>query len=215
MKKYHIIYKLTNTVNGLVYIGQHSTNKLNDGYMGSGLKIREAIRKYGKHQFRKEILALCDTKEELDELEIFFISIYNSTQNGYNIAKGGRGQLGISPSVEARRKASISRRKFYAENPDVRVKLSKLASMRVGALNPFYGKTLTQEHISKLTESRIKAISGTNNPSARAVRCVETGKIYNLAKDAAEDVGLLYSTTIIKCCRKQRKLAGGFHWEYA
>ena len=38
--KYHVIYKLTNNINGIVYIGKHSTSNPNDGYMGSGIKIK-------------------------------------------------------------------------------------------------------------------------------------------------------------------------------
>jgi hypothetical protein len=43
----HIIYKITNMVNGKYYVGRHSTTDINDGYMGSGIWIKNAIRKYG------------------------------------------------------------------------------------------------------------------------------------------------------------------------
>ena len=80
----------------------------------------------------------------------------------------------------------------------MREKISEMAKERVGKLNPFYGRKLSQEHIDKLTVSRVKAITGVNNPSARSVICNETGVKYDLAQDAATAVGLKYSTTIFK-----------------
>ena len=66
---YHIIYKIINQVNGKYYIGRHSTNNINDSYMGSGIGIKNAIKKYGIENFKKEIIAFANTSDELWELE--------------------------------------------------------------------------------------------------------------------------------------------------
>ena len=87
MKKYNYIYKITNLLNNKIYIGKHSTNNINDGYMGSGKIIKQAIKKYGIENFIKEYLAFCDTESKLNWFEKFYIKKYDSTNNdiGYNL----------------------------------------------------------------------------------------------------------------------------------
>ncbi len=53
-KKYHFIYKTTNLLSGRYYIGMHSTNDLEDGYLGSGKKHRRTIKKHDKQKINKE-----------------------------------------------------------------------------------------------------------------------------------------------------------------
>lgn len=91
-KKYHYFYKITNTINNKYYYGVHSTDNLNDGYMGSGTAIRMAEKKYGIEFFEKEILKYFDTAEEAYDYEKFVV---NETlvrdQNCYNQKQGGLG----------------------------------------------------------------------------------------------------------------------------
>jgi len=54
--KYYYIYKTTNIINQKYYIGMHSTSNINDGYIGSGIVLWRSIRKYGKENFKTEIL---------------------------------------------------------------------------------------------------------------------------------------------------------------
>ena len=61
----HYIYKTTCNVTGKWYVGMHSTSNENDGYMGSGLRLRRSIRKYGVNEHTKEILEYCDSREKL------------------------------------------------------------------------------------------------------------------------------------------------------
>ena len=64
-KRYHFLYKTTNLKNGRYYLGMHSTSKLDDGYLGSGKRLRRSIRKYGKENFKVEILEFFKSREDL------------------------------------------------------------------------------------------------------------------------------------------------------
>lgn len=93
MKKYtyYIIYKITDIINNMVYIGQHATNDLNDNYMGSGTILRAAQLKYGMHNFKKQILKVFDNEYDMDRYEQMIVNkdFINSNRT-YNIVLGGK-----------------------------------------------------------------------------------------------------------------------------
>lgn len=71
--KYHIIYKTTNLINGKIYVGMHSTDNLNDGYLGSGWILKQAIKKYGKENFKREVLLVLSNRKEAREVEALLV----------------------------------------------------------------------------------------------------------------------------------------------
>ena len=90
----YIIYKVTNNINEKYYIGRHSTKNINDNYMGSGIGIKNAIKKYGIENFTKEILAEAQNSEELWELERNYVNQeVVSDENSYNMSIGGKHYL--------------------------------------------------------------------------------------------------------------------------
>ena len=91
MEKYGYIYLTTNSINELVYVGQHIATEFNPKYKGSGLKIIRAMKKYGKDKFKVEILEWCYSQEELDAKEDEWILKYEALdpQKGYNFKRGG------------------------------------------------------------------------------------------------------------------------------
>ena len=91
MKKYHYFYKITNNINNHYYFGVHSTNDLDDGYMGSGTRLKLAYQKYGIENFTKEILKFFDTAEKafLYEAEVVNENLILS-DDCYNVQQGGR-----------------------------------------------------------------------------------------------------------------------------
>lgn len=91
-KRYHYIYKTTNVLSGKYYIGMHSTDDLNDGYMGSGNRLRLAIRKHGKENFLREILEFVDSREELKKREEEIVNINEIAKvECMNLRVGGEG----------------------------------------------------------------------------------------------------------------------------
>lgn len=68
-KNYHFIYKTTNQINGKYYVGMHSTDDLNDGYIGSGYKLKRSISKHGIENFKMEILEYLPNRGSLKARE--------------------------------------------------------------------------------------------------------------------------------------------------
>ena len=91
-KQYHFIYKTTNLLNGKYYIGMHSTNNLNDGYLGSGKRLKYSVNKHGKENFRREILEFVNSREELILREQEIVSLDEiAKKECMNLKKGGDG----------------------------------------------------------------------------------------------------------------------------
>ena len=108
-KKYNYLYKITNKINHKIYIGVHSTDNLNDGYMGSGVILKLAKEKYGEENFEKEILEFFDSSKEMLEAEAKVVNNeFRNRKDTYNIALGGcSGDTGMYNSEE--RSIKISR----------------------------------------------------------------------------------------------------------
>jgi hypothetical protein len=70
----------------------HSTDDLEDGYLGSGNRLRLAIRKHGKESFKREILEFCKTREDLKKREIEVVNLDEiSKEECMNLCVGGEG----------------------------------------------------------------------------------------------------------------------------
>ena len=83
MAEYGYVYKTTNLINGRIYIGQKK-GTINLSYLGSGKLIEKAILRYGKNNFRLEVLAFATTKPMLDGLEQKYIYEYRQQQFLYH-----------------------------------------------------------------------------------------------------------------------------------
>lgn len=88
---YYTIYKI-NDHRGKEYIGKHKTTNLQDRYMGSGKILLLAIEKYGINNFKKEILYVFESEEEMNKKEAELVTEeYCSREDTYNICAGGMG----------------------------------------------------------------------------------------------------------------------------
>lgn len=124
MKQLYSIYKITNTENGKIYIGQtnnwkkryqhYKTSSFNPNSSDYKRPIHSAIRKYGLSKFNFEIIEEINHGEQqsfIDEREMFFINFFNSVinGNGYNIRLGGQGRVPLTYEE------SISRSKLFTK----------------------------------------------------------------------------------------------------
>lgn len=92
MTKIHYFYKITNNINGKFYYGVHNTNNINDGYMGSGIAIQNAYKKYGIENFTKQIIKYFSTSTDAFEYEkIFITEDLIKNEQCYNMKTGGDG----------------------------------------------------------------------------------------------------------------------------
>lgn len=89
-----VIYKTTNLVNGKQYIGKDGHN--NPNYLGSGTFLKMAIKKYGKQNFKKEILEVCESEEQMRVREKYWLNYYDAANNKmfYNIHNHSYGSAG-------------------------------------------------------------------------------------------------------------------------
>lgn len=86
-----LIYKTTCLINGKIYVGAHATDTLDDGYLGSGLLISKALRKYGKDAFRREVLFVLETVTEMLAKEAEIVDqAFIERADTYNLVVGGR-----------------------------------------------------------------------------------------------------------------------------
>ena len=173
----HYIYKITCTINGKYYIGMHSTFNLEDGYMGSGKRIKRSIEKHGLENHVKEILEFLPNKSSLKEREKEIVNgelIKDSLCMNLQLGGGGgfinkehmmRCSLAGAKTPGRTDKSKATLRKklkypLYLENYRNKIKegLSKI-SKDVFATYSMLGK----KHSSKSKLKMSKSHSGSNN----------------------------------------------------
>jgi len=139
------IYKTTNLINNKIYIGKHKTSA-DDGYLGSGLILSYAVDKYGKENFKREIIEYCSS--DVGKREEYWIDKLNARNSkiGYNIAKGGIGGDNFTnhPNKENIRKTFMG---FLGKHHTEETK-NKISKNNKGKKR----KPLTEEQIEKLRQ---------------------------------------------------------------
>lgn len=180
--KYNYIYKIVNSVNNKIYVGRHSSNKPpeKDNYLGSGVFIKKAIKKYGKENFKREVLEMClPCDSHLKYKEKFWIDKLNSLiPNGYNIADNGIGAVsgelnsfyGKSHTKATKEKISLKnkgRKVSEAEKAklSMRMKGTKMSdSNKQKLIEANTGRNRTEESKKKQSEKRKGRYIGEQNP---------------------------------------------------
>ena len=237
-----IIYKITNRINGKVYIGQttqsivtrwskHCSNSKTKCYA-----LYSAIQKYGKENFTVEQIDIASDRDELDKKEIQWIQFYDCiSPKGYNLTTGGK-HCEVSQEVKRRLseknkgkkpsakciEAVIKANKGRELSEEQRKKLSEsrkgkrngmFGVRRFGEDNPNYGKRRSDESKRKQSEIITGRYRGSNNPRARKVQCIETGETFNCIMDAADSINKNRSNLSDHLGGKTKQ-CGGYHWRY-
>jgi len=139
---YYYFYKITNNINGKYYYGVHSTTNINDGYMGSGKHLGNAINKYGESNFTKTIMRYFVDKSDMYSYEKLIVNkdMINDPMC-YNLKCGGIGGMqGYHHSEETRKKISDH---CGAKRPEVKAKISEAS------------KNMSKEIREKIRQSNI------------------------------------------------------------
>ena len=171
---YGYIYKTTNKQNNKIYVGQKKSDKfLKENYLGSGVALHRAIDKYGKNSFIVELLDTAETKDELNEKEIYWIDKLGArnTDIGYNIATGGTfgdsgyhlGMLGKHQSekqkLAASKNGSYKRTDEWKTNKSNNMMGNNNGHGNLGKEGAFKGKHHTDETKQKLSDSLTKIVT--------------------------------------------------------
>ena len=185
------IYLVTDTTNGMKYVGQHHYHiegQLDPNYHGSGIIISR-IYKERPETLKEEYIKTCYSDSEMNDDEKYYIKLYKTLYPyGYNLSEGGDGVL---PSEETRRKMSKSHKGKIPPNKGIpmseeqKKKLSeslkgrnvwnkgipmseetkkKLSESHKGQIPPNKGKHHTEESKKKMSESRKGLFSGEKHP---------------------------------------------------
>ena len=183
MKPFGIIYLAEQTKNGKLYIGQTVQSLQQRIYNHSAdakrknIHFNNAIKKYGVNGFQWTIIHECYSRKELDDMEIYYIKLYNTTKNeiGYNLTTGGGGRSGYkSPSSSLRMKLNNpmfnkdTAKRIGEHNRKIRTgktfdilygkehsdKIKKSMSLRMKLNNPMFNKD-TVNKMSNTKKERV------------------------------------------------------------
>jgi len=237
------IYKITNNINGKIYIGQtilsifrRFKKHKRDANNGSTTVFHNALRKYGNNNFTVEEIGGANSKSELNYMEIFYIHKYNSLHpNGYNLALGQK--------VHKRTKDILKKRKL---NKEVQ-KLMTIQAKKVTSIPIILeknGNIIKLECISDCKDFGIcpikvsQILNGTtfyrklkgydiryaNKDSKKRKTTIYRGRVSRLDRTTGEikiynslkDVALdgFSSTTICKYIRKGKPNRTNYEWNY-
>lgn len=184
------IYKTTNLINGKNYIGQHK-GKPNDSYLGSGTVLNKAIKKYGRENFKKEILEIV-SEENVNQKEIFYIEEFKSKGEAqYNISGGGQ---------------ATSNPFKYKSKKEIEEIKQKMSKTRKGKISGSYLKTWKQKNIKKNTAN--------SNPTNKVkIICLNDNKEFDSISDASNFYNLDKSA-VAKVCKNIWSNTKGFKFKY-
>lgn len=191
----YVLYIHQNKLNGKRYVG--ITNNTRKRWYGKGKKyancprFASALKKYGWDNFTHTVVVSGLTLEQANELEQAYIKKYRTCDDayGYNIQPGGN----FVPTMLGRHHTEETKKK-----------------MRESAL----GRTIPEEQKKRHSEVMTGKMVGKLNHKSKAVKCVNTGEVFESQRIASEVKGVSQAK-ISLCCQHKRSHTHGLIWEYA
>lgn len=178
MDIYYTIYEVTNNINGKKYRGVHKTHNQHDSYKGSGVHIKNAMLKYNRENFTKEILACALDEQSMYWLEkhVFVTDEWVNSEKTYNLILGGAGITEKSHATGVIKRKNTLILKYGVDSPmkvsEIKSKVKQTTTERYGVdhyfksssgkqvaiknntgeRNPFFGKRRTKEEIENIIQ---------------------------------------------------------------
>lgn len=232
------IYYIKNLINNKYYVGQSVNIKqrwkrekieLSRDTDAWNKHLQAAWRLYGKENFEFSIIEEC-LSSQLDERERYWISVFDSFNNGYNQSTGGGGFRGNNLTEEQRNKISESVKKTLTEerlqrladqitqywsDPTKHAECSKRSlEWWSDPKNKEKMSGVNNKNYGKKRDWWAEKYSGINSSNHKTCIQIETGKFYCTLTEASNEVGVGVGT-ISMACKGKIKTAGGYHWRYA
>lgn len=205
------IYKITNTINGKVYIGQsvdinkrlirHRCNGIKNRHYTPESHLYRAMHKYGIDKFQFEVLEECP-ESELNRLEMYYIKAYNSTDSefGYNVTYGGEGGTKVD-------------RERIVELWNDGLTISAISRKCNCVRNTVKG-ILSEYGIEYKDIARKRWVNQKSRKVSQYALDGEFIKTWNSAREVERELGFDHSG-ISNCCNYIYSQYGGFKWRYA
>tara|TARA_R110000796_G_C14367699_1_gene413604 strand:+ start:54 stop:716 length:663 start_codon:yes stop_codon:yes gene_type:complete len=214
-----VIYLTTNLTNGRKYIGKDRNNL--KSYLGGGTGIRKAIKKYGRVNFKKEILETCSSIEELSIKEIEYLIKYDACNNPLFYNKTNKsygaiyGRKGLPHTKETKKKISEAQKNNKNALGHTKNKESKI---KIGEANSKPKPKDFGKKISDIKKGKPSFFKGKNRPeNNKAVLCLDSKgniiKEYSSQISAQQALGL--SSGAISGGIKTGYKRGGYYWKYS
>lgn len=163
---FYTIYKITNIINGKIYIGAHQTENLNDDYMGSGRAIKRALEIYGIENLKKEYFGFFDSAQDMFQMESRIVNKdFIGRKDTYNLKEGGLGG-DTSEFINYDEEYSEKLKEAYknsSKNAQRRQKIREKALERYKEKGPFEGKKHSVETKKKIGDANAKHQRGIQN----------------------------------------------------
>lgn len=191
-KRFHFTYKTTNLINGRYYLGMHSTNRIDDGYLGSGKRLYYELSKYGRNNFKFEILEQFNSREQLVQAEINLITEQDvKNSNCLNLKSGGEGGFTLEQTRNGGKISGAKHAERMKNDPEFKKRISEGVSRRsrerllqdkenyplIKYRASWAGKKHSQESIEKMKE--VKKSHGIGVGNSQYGTCWITNEIQN------------------------------------